>query len=340
MALLLLCACTDTGLYDAKNPPIEANRVALKGVVCTEDPEIAKFPVRLVIVADQAGGPLYSQFDPSGERVKAMSELVRQALTRTNYEVAVVGYGARVTKLAPSEGSFGRNPAEIYGAIERLSAPVPCAEEGYCRDYGEGLRVARNIIEDDLASKLAGERGLTQYVVVLMNAGPMEPMATRRQCCARGDANCRNGRDADMPSFACQKDLDSLVVSDMRDSILAAGASNFELHVMHLQADEDMTVNAAVAATHDAMAFDGGGRFARAGNIAALDLKTLRLFDRRNTLQVKHLIVSNRNAGLKDGVMRPDSDGDGMTDDDEAEAGLIRSTRTPMTMVSVTLSSY
>ncbi|MEE2788250.1 MAG: hypothetical protein VX589_12980 [Myxococcota bacterium] len=319
--IFLAFGCTETGLYDAKNPPIEANRVALKGVVCTEDPEIAKFPVRLVIVADQAGGPLYSSFDPSGERIKALTELVRQALTRPHYEVAVVGYGARVTKLAPKEGAFGRNPAELYGAIDRLAVPVPCAEEGYCRDYGEGLRVARNIIEDDLTSKLAGERGLTQYVVVLMNAGPMEPMAKRRACCARGDANCRNGGDADMSSFACQKDLDSRNVSEMRDSILASGASNFELHVMHLQAADDMTVDEAVADTHATMAFDGGGRFDRAGNIAALDLKRLRIFDRRNTLQVKHLIVSNRNAGLKDGVMRADSDGDGLTDEDEVDSG-------------------
>ena len=47
--------CTDAGLYDARRPPIEANRIAVTGTVCTEDPELAKFPVRLVIVADQMG---------------------------------------------------------------------------------------------------------------------------------------------------------------------------------------------------------------------------------------------------------------------------------------------
>ena len=56
--LCLSAACSKAGLYDAKNPPIEANRVAVRGVVCTEDPELAKFPVKVVLVVDQTNGDL------------------------------------------------------------------------------------------------------------------------------------------------------------------------------------------------------------------------------------------------------------------------------------------
>ena len=318
---LLALGCTKTELYDAKTPPIEANRVALKGTVCTEDPEIARFPVRLVIVGDQSVGPLFAGFDPSGRRVAAMTELARRALSRPEYEIAVVGYGAKVTKLAPAEGTFSRNPSEIFAGIDRFSSPVPCIEEGYCRDYVEGLRVARNIIQDDLASKLAGERRLTQYIVVLMNSGPMEPIALNQNCCARGDVNCRNRDSATDPSASCQGQVDAQHVAAIRDAVLEAGASNFELHVLHLKAAEEITVNDDVARTHERMAFVGGGRYLGVGNVAALDLGALRIFDRENTLQVKHLIVSNRNAALSGGTMKPDSDGDGITDEDEAESG-------------------
>ena len=177
--------CTDAGLYDAKRPPIEANRIAVTGTVCTEDPELARFPVRLVIVADQAAGPLFADYDAAGLRFRELNNLINSALQKPEYELAVVGYGPTAKKLAPEEGSFERNPGSLLNAINRLSIPEPCGAADYCRDYNEGLRVAGNLIEDDMAQTSAGERGLTQYVIVMVNAGQQQPLVDGRQCCAR-----------------------------------------------------------------------------------------------------------------------------------------------------------
>jgi len=320
LALGVFCAaCTQAGLYDAKNPPIEANRVAVQGQVCTEDPELAKFPVRLIIVADQANGSLYADYDPAGERLVALSNLVNAALQRPEYSIAVVGYGARAKKLAPETGAFGRNPGALLNAINRLSIPESCDEGGYCRDYNEALRVAGNIINDDLANISAGERGLTQYVVLLMNAGLPIPLVDARACCARGDASCRNA-DAN-PSEECQRLKDTQRVSEIRDAVIEAGASGFELHAMHLAADEDNARNDAAARSHERMAFVGGGRYVRVENPSGLDFDDLRLFDRQNALRVKHFIVTNRHAVVDEGQMRPDSDADGLHDVAERTLG-------------------
>ena len=115
--MVVFIGCTKAGLYDAKTPPLEANRVAVRGTVCTEDPELARFPVKLVLVVDQANGPVYGEYDPGGERLAALSRLINAALQRPEYSVAVVGYGARGTKLAPTESAFTRNPGEPLNAV-------------------------------------------------------------------------------------------------------------------------------------------------------------------------------------------------------------------------------
>jgi len=317
--VLLLIGCTKAGLYDAKTPPLEANRVAVRGTVCTEDPELAKFPVKLVLVVDQANGPVYGEYDPGGERLAALGRLINSALQRPEYSVAVVGYGARGVKLAPNESSFTRNPGELLNAVTQLGVPEPCGEGVFCRDYNDGLRIAGNLIEDDMASITAGERGLTQYVVLLMNAGPQAPLVSARACCARGDARCLN--QDEMPSNECQLLKDAEQVSAIRDVVADNGASGFELHIMHLAADADVSINDAVAATHERMAFVGGGRYERRENPSQLDFRALRLFDRQNSLRAKHFIVTNRNAAVHKGKMVADSDGDGLADILEADNG-------------------
>ena len=287
--MCMLWGCTDAGLYDARRPPIEANRVAVTGTVCTEDPELAKFPVRVVIVADRAAGGagstggLFSDYDAAGLRLRSLNNLINSALQKPEYALAVVGYGATANKLAPMESAFGRNPGELLNAVNLLAISEPCGAEGYCRDYGEGLRVAGNLIEDDMALLTAGERGLTQYVVILVNSGPHQPMADARNCCARGDATCRNREPEESPG--CQADRDAARVAEMRDAVLDGGGGGFELHVAHLAADSEGAINDLVGETHERMAFVGGGRYQRVENVNTLDFKKLRVFDRQNSLR-------------------------------------------------------
>jgi hypothetical protein len=319
LTLVALClACTDAKLYDATRPPIEANRVALTGRVCTDDAAAARFPIRLVVVADQSAGPLFADYDAGGERIRRLRELVQSALSRPAVSVAIVGYGGRAARLAPETGAFSRSPGELLNAITRLSLPEGCLAER-CRDYGDGLRAAGAIIEDDVATLSAGERVLTQYVVLLLNAGPADPLARGRDCCAVADRACIDAGGP--PSFPCQAQLDVGRVQALERVVAESGAAGLTLHTVQLAADEDLARRDGLALAHDQMAFAGGGRSLRFEAAAGLDFTALGLFDRATALRAKRLVVANVNAVPSPDGPVPDSDGDGLSDAAEIRRG-------------------
>ena len=265
--LLSMCCmwgCTDTSLYHREEPPLAADRVAIEGRVCTEDPEHNKFPARLIIMVDQAQGPLYSDYDPGQQRLQMLNGLIQTALAKPEYSLAVFGYSGRVTRLAPEEGIFTRNPGLLLNAVSRLSLPEGCIGDELCRDYQGGLQSIKTLIEDDLASMEAGQRSVTQYTVLWLAAGPQVPLALNRDCCARGDRTCARAEGAERPSASCQAQLDIDIVQRLRGETLEAGAGGFQLHVMHL-ATEEQQINVQMTQLFEQLTFAGGGRYARFG---------------------------------------------------------------------------
>jgi len=315
----LLLSCSDSRLYHTTRGPAEADRLAISGEVCTEDPADARFPVRVVLVVDQAQGPLFSAFDPAADRVKLLGAFVQSALNSPEVAIAVVGYHGRAQKLAPMTGNFTRNHGELLGALNMLSIAQPCAQEDVCRDYREGLRTARALCEGDLASLPRGLAVLTQYVVILMNAGQHSPLAVSTDCCEPGDTECLEQDPA--PSADCQSQIQSLEAADFGNALLLGGAGGFKLHVLHLAAEPDQDANAEVEAGMRELAFSGNGVYERADNIAGLSPASLDLLDLRIVLRAKQIIVSNVNAKPASGGPAPDSDGDGLSDVDEALFG-------------------
>lgn len=311
--------CTDASLYSQNGPPVEPDRFAIEGRVCTDDPVTARFPVKVVLVVDQAAGPLFADFDPGGTRIGTLSAFVQSALARPEYQLAVVGYHGRAETLAPTEGNFTRNPGELLNAITRLSLAQPCSATGQCRDYRDGLRSARALIEGDLASTEAGERTLTQYVVVMLNAGEHEPLAPAADCCAPTDAACL--ADGDMPSAACQTQVEVADITSMRDMVAERGAGGLKVHTVQLTAGDDAAAHARVASSMEQMAFAGGGTYARFDAPGAFQLADLDVLDLRTVLTARHLIVANLNARPGKGGPVADSDADGLTDPEEADLG-------------------
>jgi len=309
--------CTDTTLYHPNEAPVLADRLALSGRVCTADPAVARYPVKVVIVGDRAAGPLFDAYDPGGKRIATLSAFVQSALSVPVVEMAVVGYGGSVGKLAPLEGNFTRNPGELLSAMTQLQVPEPCIGEAACRDTLDAIRSAQTIIEGDLASLAAGTRVLTQYVVLLVNSGEQSPAVLAGDCCVEGEA-CPGAKE---PSASCEVQLAAEAVAQLRAAVNDAGGAGLRLHAIHLAADELEETKAVVAETMKAMAFSGGGRFHRLDHVDGLGVAELDVLDIRTEMRVKHLIVSNINARPTPDGPAPDSDGDGLTDQQESEIG-------------------
>ncbi|MEZ4468574.1 MAG: thrombospondin type 3 repeat-containing protein [bacterium] len=263
---------------------------------------------------DHAAGPLFSTYDPGGRRIELLSSLVRSALARPGIELAVIRLRRAGGALRPGScrGPFTRNPGVLLAAITRLALPSGCLGEDQCRDYDDALRAAEGLIEDDVARTPAGERVLTQYVVLLVNAG--RPSRWRRgRTAARGGPRLPAAGDA--PDAACQLDRDVARVASLRATAAAAGAT-LRLHTLHLAAEPAEEAD-RVARVMDRMAFAGAGRSLRFGAVTGVDLGDLALFDREGALRAQRLVVANINALPGPDGPIPDSDGDGLSDDEE-----------------------
>ncbi|MCA9513977.1 MAG: hypothetical protein KC635_03460 [Myxococcales bacterium] len=302
---LALGACTEADLFSTDRPPKEPDRVTLSGRVCADDPQTARYPLRVVLLVDRAAGPLFSDYDPAALRVKLMSSFVQSALSQPETAIAIVGYAGDARKLAPTEGSFTKNPGQLLAALELLSLPSPCLGPGQCRDYLDGIRAARALIEADMASLSAGARVLTQYVVVHVAAGRQEPYATG---CGAADVACERQREVDE-------------VTSLREAVAARGAAGLRYHVIHLAAYPDAADDDEVAAGLEQVALAGRGLYQRFESASGLGPAAFDLLDVRTVLRAKHLVVANVNAKPTPDGPALDSDGDGLSDDEERGLG-------------------
>ncbi|MEM6956223.1 MAG: hypothetical protein AAF645_11060, partial [Myxococcota bacterium] len=307
LCTLALGSCTEASVFGRSAPGVEADRASFAGRVCTRDSVSEDLPLRLVIVADRAEGPLFASFDPGSERVGELTAFSQTALRGNATEMAVIGFGARAQRLAPVDGNFTQNAAEIDGAIASLALPQSCRAEGSCRDYFEGLRSARALIEGDVAEARAGARTLTQYAVVLIVSGEQEPLATTCQ-------------GADDP-LACQSQREVNAIRDLVTFVQDSGALGVRVHVLHLAAEADADVNARLQRNLERIAFAGGGTYRRLDNIGGLNQSDLTVFRQRSPLRVKSLLAYNLNAAISELGPRIDSDTDGVADEDEIAAG-------------------
>ena len=326
ITLGVLAGCTEASLYSPAAPRKEADRLALTGRVCTEDPLEARFPLRVILLVDQATGLLYSDFDPASQRVDILRELVQIGVGNPELQFAIVGYAGRPKKLAPTEGDFTKNPGELFNAVTTLSLPENCIDVDLCRDWGEAIRTARTLIEGELALAPAGKRVLTQYVVLHIVAGAPVPLADGASCCPDDDVQCQ---DANMgPSWGCETTLNSDAVASMRDLVLDAGAAGLRYHTIQLASvNAPMGENDNIQGVLQEMSFAGGGTFQRFDNIAGLSLPAVNVLNILTTLESKLLIAANINAipGPEGPVL--DSDGDGLTDVEEEAAGTLPTLR-------------
>ncbi len=319
LVVAILCGCTDAKLYGKGLDDPSADRLGLKGRVCTDDPREAGFPVRVVFLVDTAIGPVFSSYDPELQRLRALRETLTLHTGNDAFSFAVIGFGSRSRLLAPDEGYFSRNPGELEDAVASLAQPQGCVGE-VCRDYGDALDAANSLIEGDLADMNAGERSRTQYAVVMMVADRPDPYACAYECQDPGD----DGYDETTcnRSVVCTETLLRDQVIKIRDDVESKGASSFSLHVLFLAAGDSPDAGEVgdvenTESILQEMAFAGAGRYDRFNSADAITLDRIGLTKLTSLLEAKSLLVTNTSALPGIAEPRMDSDGDGLDDDTE-----------------------
>lgn len=301
---LAVCAssCTDVGLYASEGRgPSAPDRAELEGLACVPLATGEAFPVRVLFAVPGGDGV-------SREVVGQVTSALDSLNTRFSFpyiRFSVVAYHSVATGLA---GSFV-DAAELSTAIAQYNAynevgPVSLRAP---------LRLAHSIVSGDMQTACRGQVARTRYLVVLL-------ITSQDTSCANPafnagiDTRC-DALDSAEACSACELTRVTGALKDLTRQYLAGEVVVQPIYVR-------TTPEAAISLQAAAIARAGGTQLIETdpAGIKAV-LNGLNYASLQRELRLKRLIAVNRNALVRNGQVQVDSDGDGLSDDDEAIRG-------------------
>lgn len=303
LAALALLGCTDSGLYAAgAGGPSGPDRAELKGTACVPLAAGEAFPVK-VVFALEGGAGVDRQI--VGNVVDAISSVTSQFST-PYISFAVVGYHAIATGF---QGSFVRDE-RIAQALTRYGA----YQEAGPVSHRAPLKLAESIISGDMQTACRGIVARTRYYVV--------------QVILSADASCAN------PVFNAGIDVkcNAFLPNDAECSACELGRVTEEVKALaaRYNAGEVSVQPVYVRASADVATRYEAAAIARAGGTELIEttpdalqrtLSSLNYASLQRSLILKRVIAMNRNTLSRNGQVLIDSDGDGISDDDEVALG-------------------
>lgn len=301
-AVLISASCTDTGLYAAgAGGPSGPDRAELKGTACVPLAAGESFPVK-VVFALEGGAGVDAQMVASV--VESLNAVTAQFST-PYISFAIVGYHTIATGF---QGSFVRDE-RIAQAIARYGAfqePGPVSMRA-------PIKLAHSIISGDMQTECRGIVARTRYYVV-------QVILNSDTSCANPDFNAGIDQkcDAFANDFECSACELSRVTEDLRQLAQRYNAGEVTVQPVYVRTTPDTTTRFEAAA------------IARAGGTELIEttpdalvrtLSSLNYASLQRQLILKRLVAMNRNALSRNGEVLIDSDGDGISDDDEGVLG-------------------
>jgi hypothetical protein len=302
-------ACTDAQLYAQHYQPDIAALTGVEGDLCTDDPSGLAFPLKIVVVMD---GGIVNMLD---DRLAAMQALVKQySGSNVSFDFILMGQTAQSLTTG-----FTTNAATITTAVNSIGANV-----SPLRDYEAAILQATTDIESDALGSAPGIRSRTHYAVDFVAQGPPTPSLTDLWCGANqlmpGSADCTTQFDANfcpnqVPAPAdCELQLYTTLVTELTSFLQTNGALDFIGHFYQVGTDP----RADTILTSMTLAAKGAYSQAAPGMLNLLDKA---LISPESHFDLREIVAWNANAILRNGVPSPDSDGDGLTDDEEKVLG-------------------
>ena len=294
-AIAASLGCTDVTLYGlAGDARPEVDRVSLQADrLCTAEPDARSFSTRVLLILDtsaairSAATPGYS---PVAQEIASLQTLFEQGVGRDlSFAVTAMGRAARSLTAGFASGT------DLTPVPTALAAELQQGQQG--RDWAAALSQARSILSGDLARTSKGQLQRTRYLVVFLAGGPSVPALD-----AVGQA---------------------AVLQSMRDLARLADrelAGELATQVFYFPPPGGGPAD-ATAALLGQLATAGRGTLSLLTGSAPLNLGRVDL--RPLTIRTVHkqIFAWNRNARpTKDGL-KVDSDGDGLTDEEELALG-------------------
>jgi hypothetical protein len=221
-SLLFAAGCTDVSLYGkVGQEPQLADKVALTGVLCTDNPATRKFPVKIMFIVDASAQ--MGEAAPLGEHVLAIEQTLSMYLPIPNVFVGIVRYDTGATQLTSEmsgrvTSGFTRDAAIIDNALINLRATTGA------RNLPAALSLVRSIITGDTLQADRGPLSRTKYVLVHVTSGSPDPVIPADFC-----------EDFDPRPANCELTYLERSVQDLRDFVLDEGAAEFDFHTISIE---------------------------------------------------------------------------------------------------------
>ena len=287
---------------------ISSEKVKISGSFLTENPEELRFPVKLIFAIDQSdsmgNGSDTPGADPFNKRIELALEYIDELDQFDNFEFNVMLWSGSNNKAYPNNTSFAKDASEIPRSI------VGNTNEGVTK-YLVILEEIKNLVREECPSVNDREEnlaGLTNCMVIFFTDG----LPTDNDFDGRSQEYIRNKLSED--------------VVEIRDIAFRNGIGDFTFNTIFLNPPglSDDEVNNAENLLR-VMANAGGGTFTSFENASEINFEN---YDFRIAVEyeIKNVIAYNYMArgGLDDAgeqVLLIDSDGDGLTDIEEARIG-------------------
>lgn len=295
--------CTDAGLYAAGGAgPSGPDRAELTGTMCVPLAQGEAFPVK-VLFALQGGAGQDRQV--TGEVVDSVNAVVEQ-LTSPNVTFGIVAFHSIATGL---QGSFAKDE-RLGSALARYAA----YQEAGPVSLRAPLRISNSILSGDMQTGCRGQVARTRYLVVLL-------VTSADTSCANPifnagiDQRCSNFLPNDAQCSACEL---ARVTEDLKNVGKRYNAGEVTVQPVYVRATADVTTRFQLAA----IARAGGTEIIEASPGSLINtLKAINYGSLQRNLSLKRLVAMNRNVIVRRGEQYVDSDGDGISDEQEKELG-------------------
>jgi hypothetical protein len=284
---LAFSACSNEGLRALSQEPV-FERQSIEGEICAPPYVDVDVPYRVLFVIDTSLSNEWN--DPTKRRVEAVKKAINDNLPNPNVSFGVITFSdaPRVQTL-----SFTRDLVSLGGATKNIGIAQGAT------NYSDSLWMAKTFIMEDLNSLTRAQAARTHYLVFWLTDG--------------------------FPTVGTTDPGSLLLMTEAWRALLKDRVAEFRLDTAFLgarssSAAEAAELEAARTLLKD-MAAAGGGNFNDVAKGASfqfsIDLQKSRAF-----FQLENVVVGNRNVVLDDRWPSPDSDGDGLSDDDEEALGL------------------
>ena len=301
-----LSACTDSSLLPVPRPlPVLDNKLSVAGSFCTDPPQPAEFPLRLLFIVDTSQS--MNVTDPA-----PMTCTMQACFTRRGQAVLDVmasnpaGNGVRygLITFASESSILTKDPKGMDGFTEdgdtvRTKLPILNGAGGET-NYEGALASAFQLLQTDMIGLGATERSRARYVVIFLSDGMPAPVSDNFNTPKR------------------IRDRVAAIIKLQKDQRLA----EVNFHTAYLaNPDTPLAVQLTAKDLLDTMAREGGGTFRtfQADEKIKFFYIDFSAFIRIFTL--KSLVVSDDNSHPRDGLSVVDSDGDGLLDEEELRIG-------------------